>query len=227
MHLQKTTGTAVDPYYERGYHSKRHENLIADDEYFWARAEASARFYFTDDERSRRIFDYGCGMGQAFAKLPNARGWDISGEARQACRNRQLEVYDSIEDVPRKSWDIVFCRHALEHIEHPIDAIRTMRELIAENGELYLILPKERHYYGSMKPDINQHLYCWNFRAVNNLLHRTGFEPYANYYKYILGYRKLLPLRRVFGSGLYYYAAIIVGWLHRNGELVVRARLKP
>ncbi len=217
----------IDEYYEQGYHAKHHGKIIADDEYFWARAEAQARLYFTEDETQQRIFDYGCGVGQAFATLPNAKGWDVSGEARQACRKRQLDVYDRIEDVPRKAWDIVFCRHALEHVEHPIDVLGTIRELIAENGELYLILPKERHSYSSMKPDINQHLYCWNFRAVDNLLHRTGFEPYANYYKHALGYRKLLPLRRTFGSGLYHYATLAVGWLKRNGELVIRAKVKP
>ena len=226
MYLKEATEAAADTYYDRGYHTKRHENIIADDEYFWARAEASARFYFTNEEKTKPIFDYGCGIGQSFAALPNAMGWDISTEAREVCRRRGLRVYDKVEDVPERSWDIVFCRHVLEHIEHPIEALRTMRRLIAENGELFLILPKERHYYTSTGPDLDQHLHCWNFRAINNLLDRAGFTPYANYYKFALGYRALLPVRRLFGKGLYYYATIVVGRLYRNGELVVRARPK-
>ena len=153
-------------------------------------------------------------------------GWDISSEARHICRLRGLQVYDKIEDVPERSWNIVFCRHVLEHIEHPIKTLATIRKLVAEDGELFLILPKEQHYYTSMKPDLDRHLYCWNFRTINNLLDRTGFVPYANYYKYALGYRALLPIRRIFGKNIYYYATIVVGILYRNGELVVRARLK-
>jgi SAM-dependent methyltransferase len=226
MPLQETTETSADSYYDKDYHSKRHKNIIADDEYFRARAEASARFYFTEEERKKHIFDYGCGIGQSFAALPNAMGWDISSEAREACRKRGLQVYDKVEDIPKKSWDIVFCRHVLEHVEHPLEALMTMRRLVAEGGELFLILPKERHYYTSMKPDLDQHLHCWNFRAINNLLVRAGFTPYANYYKYALGYRALLPIHRAFGKKLYYYATILVGRLYRNGELVARARLK-
>src|SRR4051812_8216755 len=108
-----------DQVYERGYHTERHKHLLADDEYFWARAEAQVQLYFAPEERSRRIFEYGCGIGQGIAKLPNASGWDVSGEAREACRSRGLTVFEKLDDVPRAQWDIVFCRHVLEHIEHP------------------------------------------------------------------------------------------------------------
>lgn len=212
--------------YDRGYHAKRHQHLIEEDEYFWARAEAATRFYFTPEESQKRIFEYGCGIGQGIAMLPRAAGWDISTEALLACHKRRLKVYDCFEDVPRKSWDIVFCRHVLEHVEAPLIVLRALRELLAEDGgELYLILPKERHYKSPFVTDLDQHLYCWNFRTVNNLLHRAGFVPYLNCVKYILGYRVLLPIRRAFGKNAYYQMARLVGWLKRNGELVIRARL--
>lgn len=46
----------IDKYYDKGYHAKRHGRIIADDEYFWARAEASAGLYFTEDEMQQEIF---------------------------------------------------------------------------------------------------------------------------------------------------------------------------
>jgi SAM-dependent methyltransferase len=214
----------INHIYDKGYHTVRHKHLLVDDTYFWARAEASARLYFSDDERQKRIFEYGCGIGQGIAKLPNAFGWDISLEAREACRKRNIPVYDSISDVPKKSWDIVFCRHALEHMTDPLEQLNSMRELIAEGGEIYLVLPKEGHYYCTMEPDINQHLYCWNFRSINNLLYWAGYKPYHNSYTYVLGYRALLPLRRIFGKVAYYHAANLVGKIKNNGELIVRAK---
>ncbi len=221
--LRKRAG--MSDYYNNEYHRARHADIMSDDEYFWARSEASARFYFSERERDNRIFEYGCGIGQGIAALPNAKGWDISAEALQSCRNRGIHVYDSLDQVPTGAWDIVFCRHVLEHIETPLFALRKMRELLADDGELYLILPKERHYEFRIKTDINQHLYCWNFRTINNLLFRAGFVPYLNNYKYVLGYRRLLLLRRLFGRRIYLAAAIAIGHLLRNGELIVRARL--
>lgn len=214
----------ADAFYDNAYHSRRHAKMIADDEYFWARAEASSRLYFTEEERKKAILDYGCGVGQGIAALPNAAGWDASSEAREICRQRKLNVYEELSDVPKKAWDIVFCRHVLEHLESPLDALRKMRELLAEGGELYLVLPKEKHGPAPFTPDIDQHLYCWNYRTANNLLLRAGFEPYVNRDCYVLGYRALLPIRRLFGRAVYYWGCRLVGYLKRNPELIIRAR---
>ena len=67
-------GINGDPIYERGYHTERHANLIRDDEYFWARAQASADLYFSPSEQGKRVFEYGCGIGQGIAALPHAAG---------------------------------------------------------------------------------------------------------------------------------------------------------
>jgi SAM-dependent methyltransferase len=214
-----------DEFYDKNYHSKRHKKLIDDAEYYQARAEALVALYFSNDEMQKRIFEYGCGIGQGIAMLANAKGWDISAEAREYCKKRNIPVYDDFKDVPRRAWDIVFCRHVLEHVEEPLAALKSMRELIADKGELYLVLPKEKHSLCSFEHDLDQHLYCWNFRSIKNLLYRAGFAPYLISYKYSLGYRVLLPLRRLFGKRVYFHTARLVGLLKRNGELIIRARL--
>jgi len=216
--------TDSSAFYDRAYHAQRHRHLIADDEYFWARSEASANFYFTDAEQRSAILEYGCGIGQGIATLPNAFGWDPSEEAREHARARGVRVFERIDEIPRNRWDIVFCRHVLEHIEDPADALRTMRELVANTGFLYLILPKEPHRPTDLQPDHNQHLYCWNYRTIGNLLHRVGFEPYFARDFHVLGYRVLLPVRRALGKRCYAMACRFVGVAMRNGELVVKAR---
>ncbi len=213
-----------DTYYDSGYHSTHHQELISDDEYFWARAEVSARFYFSPTERGKRIFEYGCGIGQGIAALPNAWGWDISAEARHVCQKRNLRMFENLEAVPRGEWDIVVCRHVLEHLERPIDALKCIRELLAPDGEVYLIVPKEDHYSPPIRPDVNQHLFCWNFQAINNLLFRSGLVPYRNEYRYMLGWHAFLPVRRILGKEVYFRLTCLGGLLRRNGELIVRAR---
>ena len=221
------TGTQMitsDSYYNTDYHSARFPELIADDGYFWARAEVQARFYFTAAERQLRVFEYGCGIGQGIAGLPHSSGWDISKQALDVCRQRGLRVIENLEDVPRREWDIVFCRHVLEHLEQPLDTLICMRDLISPDGELYLVLPKENHSHSPLIPDLNQHLYCWNFRTINNRLFRAGLVPYRNEYRYMLGWRAFLPIRRYLGKEAYYQSTKLGGIFRRNGELVVRAR---
>ena len=215
-----------EEYYAYGYHSRQQQHLLQDDELFHAKAEASARLYFTTEEMKKTIFEYGCGIGQGIAALPNAAGWDVSPEARDACRRRGVKVFDDLESVEPKRWDIVFCRHVLEHVCDPLGALRAMRRLIADGGELYLILPREPHGPADFKPDLTRHLFSWNFRTANCLLDEAGFEPYLNRVSYFLGFRVLLPLRRAAGPSVYFHAAKLVGRLLGNGELVLRARPK-
>ena len=215
----------TDSYYDCGYHGARHPELIGDDDYFAARAEVQARFYFSNSERQKRIFEYGCGIGQGIAALPNAAGWDISSEARAACRKRHVNIYDTLEEAPKGAWDIVFCRHVLEHLERPIDALACMRELLQPAGELLIIVPKEQHFLTKLTRDLDQHLYCWNFRTLDNLLFRAGYIPRTNEYRYMLGWHAFLPIWKFFGPSAYYRATTLGGLLRRNGELMIRAGL--
>jgi hypothetical protein len=87
------------------------------------------------------------------------------------------------------------------------------------------VLPKEEHFATALSPDLDQHLHCWNFRALNNLLFRAGFVPHTNRYRYALGWHAFLPVRKFFGPSVYYHLTTLGGVLRRNGELEVRASL--
>jgi hypothetical protein len=65
----------------------------------------------------------------------------------------------------------------------------------------------------------------WNFRILNNLLLRAGLVPYRNEFRYALGWRALLPIRKYLGKAAYYHPTTLGGIFRRNGELIARARL--
>jgi hypothetical protein len=111
-----------------------------------------------------------------------------------------------------------------QNIEEPLEALRTMRELLRPGGSLHLIVPKEGHWGSAFTGDINQHLYCWNFNTINNLLLRAGHEPYLNTYRYPFGWHALLPIRRWLGRLAYLTISRLGSVFRRNGELVVQAR---
>lgn len=216
--------TDPDTYYDAAYHGVYRRVLLHDDEVFWARSEASVRAYFTPQDRDLRIFEYGCGLGQGIARLKQSAGWDVSSEARQACRRRGLRVYETLDEVPTGAWDIVFCCHVLEHLEDPLRALRRMRSLLVPSGRLLLVLPKEGHWIEPIQPDWSQHLFCWNFRALNNLLFRSGFVPFINRYHHAAGWHRLVPVKRLFGMEAYILLTRLGAVLRRNGELVIWAR---
>ena len=212
-----------DAHYQVGYHHAFHGAMLEASDLYQARARLAAEIYLTPEERTRRVFEYGCGVGQNIYALPNAAGWDISATAIAECRARGLAVFDTLEEVPRAAWDVVLCRHVLEHLEEPLAALRQMRDLLAPVGKLVLIVPKEVHYRPPLRPDHTQHLYCWNFLTINNLLFRAGLRPTYNEYHYPLGWHAFMPIRRRFGHEVYARASRLGGVLRRNGEIIVHA----
>jgi len=217
----------TDPgfYYNSVYHTLRHRLLLEDDEYFYARAEAAARLYFGKMKRPLgKILEYGCGAGQNIATIEDAVGYDVSAEAVEACKRRKIGTIASAREIPRDYFDIVFCRHVLEHLEHPLHVLRDLFGYCKRDGLVVLVLPKEKHRRVDCAPDENQHLYCWNFRCINNLIHRAEGTVLSNGYAHVVGYHTLLPLRRILGKWVYFYMTQLAGWVYSVSELVIHAK---
>jgi SAM-dependent methyltransferase len=79
--------------------------------------------------------------------------------------------------VEDNSVDIVISNHALEHVPHPLSALREIRSKLVCGGRLMLCLPfddwrTQAHY---VPDDINHHLYTWSPLLLGNLLNEAQF----------------------------------------------------
>jgi len=212
-------------YYNSEYHTRRNKDLLDNDKYFWARARTSNELYFSEFTGDSKVLEFGVGIGQNIVFLKNAYGYDISKEALDACRKRQIPVFESLESIPNNEFDIVLSRHSLEHVPDPLESLTQMKAKLKNEGTLILVLPKDNHGKASFEPDLNNHLFCWNFRSINNLLNVAGFKPVKNELKYTIGFNVLLPLYNIFGYRFYLNMVKITGRLsHQNGELIVHAK---
>jgi len=211
-------------FYNGSYHSSIDKNLKCDDKYFWARSRAAVDLYFDEVSDNSKIFEYGVGIGQNIASFKNSVGYDISVEALNACRMRGIQVSDNMDSIPDANFDVALSRHSLEHVPDPLESLIQIRNKLKLGGMLILVLPKERHGKASFDTDINNHLFCWNFRTINNLLNVAGFRPILNITKYSMGYQLLLPFHKILGYRIYLYMVKIAGRLSGlNGELIIRA----
>lgn len=213
----------LEKFYDQDYHDNVHGNLFADDEYFWARAKIFNKLYFKGDEQRGVVLDYGCGLGQASVCLTGAHGYDASLQARTFAAQKGLHVYAETSQIPRDFFDIVICRHVLEHVPNPLEVLSLHRNVLKSGGRLKLILPRENHGKASYSPDHHMHLYSWNFRNINNLLNVAGFQVVLNRQFYHWGFSKLMPIYRTFGLGSYDWLTFIVGRLTGTAELYIEA----
>jgi SAM-dependent methyltransferase len=207
--------------YEEWYHSTRHSNHFNLD-YYKARAKIAVQKFFSGIPENCRILDYGCGLGQNIFYMPNAMGFDISEYGIRFCREKGINATTKLEEIPDEGFDLVFTAHVLEHHPNPKSMIEDMRRKLKRGQRLIIVIPHERHGRAGFSLDLNQHLFSWNFRTINNLLLTSGFQIKANRYVRGAGYFRLLSLARI-NFGLYRWATNTVSRIMGIREIMVVA----
>ncbi len=207
--------------YESNYHQERHPNHSNDD-YYTARAKIALTKFFSGIDKSKKILDYGCGLGQNIFYLPNAVGYDISKYGVSLCREKGLNATNDLEDLENESFDYVFTSHVLEHHPYPKQMIEEMRGKLKKGSDLLLVIPFERHGKAKFELDLNQHLYNWNFQNINNLLLTSGFRIKQNKCLRGAGYNRLLKLSKL-NFGLYRFATNMLSYMAGIKEIMVVA----
>ena len=207
--------------YEKEYHTLLHRHLYSSKEYYLIRAKLALKKYFNNIPKKEKIIEFGCGLGQNIYFLPNAIGYDISKFSLNFCRKMNIKVVENLNKT-KNDFDCVFSAHVLEHMENPYETLKLMKSKLKKGGKLILILPAEKHKKAAFKVDKNQHLYCWNFQVINNLLIKTGFDVVENKYVYGSGYRKLLAFSRI-NLELYDFLTKLVSFITCAKEMKIVA----
>lgn len=208
--------------YEEWYHKTRH-NTHFNDDYYNARAKIAVGKFFKSVKESDKILDFGCGLGQNILYMPNAQGYDISDFGIEFCARKGIKATTDLSSIPNEAFDIVFSAHVLEHHPHPKTMIEDIYSKLKKGERLILVIPHERHSKAQFKLDLNQHLFAWNFQAINNILLTSGFEILENRYLRGAGYNRLLPLAKI-NFGLYRWATNTLSHLMGIKEMMVIAR---
>lgn len=128
-----------------------------------------------------RVLDVGCGQGLAldFFREGDHRaiGITIGDEDLAACRARGFEVHDmdqSFLDFPDASFDLVWCRHALEHSVAPYFTLAGFHRVLAPGGTLYVEVPAPDT---ACRHETNPNHYSVLGRSAwLSLMQRAGFD---------------------------------------------------
>jgi SAM-dependent methyltransferase len=95
-----------------------------------------------------KVLDVGCGQGYAletFAKIDAvAVGVTVGNEDLQVCKNKGLTVYEMDQSFLKFSdriFDVVWCRHCLEHSIFPFFTLAGFNRVLKPEGRLYIEVP--------------------------------------------------------------------------------------
>jgi SAM-dependent methyltransferase len=161
-----------------------------------------------------RVLDYGSGIGQVSAALSNSVCFDISSAAIAELKKRGRAVIERCEDIPRGEFDYLLSSHSLEHSTAPFEELVQFRKYMCPTGKLVLVLPIERSFKPALKPDWDQHLQCWTFQSLTNLLIATGWTPISQ--SIVYGPYFLRTAGRSFSAPIAVAAARFFGRIRRG-----------
>ena len=139
---------------------------------------------YLSDNKSIRILDIGCGLGQTLGALKNRgyknlEGIDISDEAVKICKKKGLKVsLKNIDDLEKK-YDFIFLNHVLEHIEKKevINILNKIKTFLSESGILYITVPNAQSNTGSYwaYEDFTHHT-LYTSGSISFVLKSAGFD---------------------------------------------------
>ena len=143
--------------------------------------------------RPRRILEVGCGDGNFLARLRRG-GWDVQGSeyepvvAGAVQRRHGIAVVtgDVTAGNPRiGTYPVVAAYHVIEHVYHPAQWARGVRNLVEPGGLLHLQTPNRDALSHSLSGPswaglvFPQHVYLYTPATLAAVLERAGFAVLA------------------------------------------------
>lgn len=95
----------------------------------------------------KRVLDVGCGQGVALERFATLGAEAIGvtlGEDVAVCRSRGLTVFSmdqSFLEFDDASFDLLWCRHVLEHSIFPLFTLTEYKRLVKPGGYVYVEVP--------------------------------------------------------------------------------------
>lgn len=184
-------------YYRDQYHTDGHYERVTQDEQ-WYRCRA--RRLLAGFSRAGSLLDVGCGDGLFLGEARRQGCGQVAGvepnlEGARLARQRGLTVYDEpldeeLASVLLQAWkpfDSASMINVLEHLVEPEALLRRVHGLLAPQGELLLVVPRDfslaqfeaKGQHGLkawwVSPD---HVNYFSSTELGNLLQRCGFSVF-------------------------------------------------
>jgi glycosyltransferase involved in cell wall biosynthesis len=137
----------------------------------------------------RNVLEIGAGMGNMSRHLcPHRKSYvatDVSAEYVDHLRHlfrhrpsvcvRQLDASRAQDFAPFEGrMDTVVCLNVMEHIEHDLDALSSIRTLLVPGGRLILLVPNDPRAYGTIDKEIG-HYRRYTPASLRAVMAEAGF----------------------------------------------------
>jgi 2-polyprenyl-3-methyl-5-hydroxy-6-metoxy-1,4-benzoquinol methylase len=131
----------------------------------------------------KSILDVGCGTGE-FLKVAKLQGWKTAGvepsshARQQAHASISMDIKSSFSEISNRDakFDAITLWHVLEHIDDLNTTIEILKNLLTENGTIFIAVPNHNswdaaHYKTYWAAyDVPRHLWHFNKKSMTIIL---------------------------------------------------------
>lgn len=160
---------------------------------------------FRSSQSAIRILDVGCGTGgnlEMLKKFGEAEGVDLSDDALEFCRSKNLTVHKGLaEKLPfaDESFDVVTALDVVEHLDDDEAGLKEMFRVLKRGGKTLIFVPAFMWLWG-VQDDVSNHRIRYTKKQIVERLEKSGFKieraTYANwtFFAPILAGRTLMKI---------------------------------
>ncbi|MFA6186205.1 MAG: class I SAM-dependent methyltransferase [Phycisphaerae bacterium] len=133
----------------------------------------------------------GFGVFMPRKRFKNVFGLELSRQTVEYARSKGRNVIDGdIRNlvIEENSFDIIFTRHCLEHLDRPFDALKNIAAMLKPGGVLLAIVPQE-----SSDIDVTKSLHSYQFRGngeLADLVSAVGLKIVNSFHRGKYSYRR-------------------------------------
>ncbi|RPD96497.1 class I SAM-dependent methyltransferase [Aureibaculum marinum] len=173
-------------------HSDTKKSLV-DKLYHWVRnftIKKKVRLINSFNSDYRSILDIGAGTGDFLAACKND-GWSVTGiepseKAKEIAYSKladsKIKIYNDIQDLELKSYDVITMWHVLEHVPNLCEYVSKLKELLSTNGTLIIAVPNYKSYDANVYQefwaayDVPRHLWHFSRKSISQLFEQENLK---------------------------------------------------
>ncbi len=137
------------------------------------------------DFKNKRVLDVGCGYGHLLYAIQQEHNATVMGiepspkVAELGTKMFGVEIQPILleEFEPEEGFDIVLCNHTLEHVDDPVGFLNSLKNVLSDDGVLYVEVPNVMKPTGGFTLDAflyNEHLQTFSEDNLSKLFNSSG-----------------------------------------------------
>ncbi len=153
--------------------------------------------------QSRTVLDFGAGNGEFARRLNsdeiNVDCLEIDPNFSAALKTEGFKVFSSLSEITG-TYEKIYSLNVLEHIEDDISALKTLHNLLATDGKIFIYVPAFMLLYSSFDKKIG-HFRRYTKRQLSQRLKAGGFHITRAEYADSAGFFAWLTLKLIGKDG--------------------------